>query len=652
MRSRGPRHLVISLLVGVLSAAVSATADVRRVPINPPATLLHTESVASLSTFGDALWLGQPGSLREFAPRADGTLAVQSALPVAETARPVDMARFGAIAGYGLRFVLDSANQMVLVYAVGSAKELARLATGTEPVALAIVWLGDASAVVVANAGSDDLSVYRWRSVSSMLPGFGSEVRVPVGDRPRALAYEQDYRGGTLAVAEAGSGTVSLLAPARDFRRVSTIRVGGVPAVLAWANQGTGPLRCYPCPPDLVVGDAAAPRVRVLRGDERSLDGPWLSVPRPASSATRLAVADLNGDEHDDLVVADYRLAVFYGRGLGRFAASQALGSASSFAAVAAGEFAGDVYHADLALIDQGGASLQLRPTRGDAVIAAPVEPTDLSADASLLAWSQRDHDSGYRLALRRGESIAAPRSVVSERPLRPRVGRSAAGRPVVAYVACRRGACSPYVWDVVSQRERRQPISVPAGCRLRTVALWHPWVAYDVFDSPRCRRPDRGIRVRRRGSRGTLRFTGALGDFRAGVLAWTTPWRGFGQQVRVARIGHRARTVDRVPADCECWLEPPTLEGEFIVWGVNKDRVGVQGADLWRLPLDRPRSCAQTFRHQRVFAAVPPLQPPNASPEVDYTASGDHVFYASGWAIFQVDRHRLRWQASCRPAR
>jgi hypothetical protein len=614
-------------------------------PVTGPVTLLQSGEVEDARSL-TALWLGQPGvPLRQLAPRFDGSWSVARSVPLPPGAVPVAVGNIGGWADDYL-FVLDAASEAVLVYPPSgqAAGEAVRMPVGSRPTAMVVTF----RSLVVANSGSNDLSVYTWKVTDSgSVEAFSAEQRFPAGSGPRALAPVGCARRCQWAVANAQSGTISVLDS--RFARVADISVGGAPTSVRWTRVG-GRGRA-----DLVVGDATAPSVRVVLGTPSGWRaGPTLVLRNSSGPASPIGVRDLTGDDRPDIVVGDpsrSAVVLFRGRGRGRFAPGRDIASGVTPQALQTGRFGGD-YTDDVAILDSSTNAVRLLLTPGDPLVAAEAQADLLEAGRGVVVWSHSPPGGLHRLAVRRdGATLDLP-GVTAARPIVARVGRLQ-GRPAVAYVACSKRACTPYVHDLASGRRQRLAIHAPGGCAVRAVAVWDSWLAYEIGagGDGRCTPRQRGIHVRRHGSGVITRLQGTLGDLRNGWLAWLAYWpAGDGKQIRVARVpGHRVRTLERVDIDCHCWLEPPRIEGRHVVYGINNDDEYPVGANLRRTRLDRRPSCRQSFVDNTAYSAIPPIIGWNVVPEVRYAVSGNRVFYIGDQNIFQVARERLRWKPKCR---
>jgi len=180
-----------------------------------------------------------------------------------------------------------------------------RVPAGREPAAIAA---GDFNSdlrpdLVVANSGSDDVSLFRLIGAGR----FATEQRFRVGDRPQALGtgdFNSDHRLDA-AVSNAGSGDVSiLLADGRGgFGPEIRLPVGDEPGALAVADfNGDGMI-------DLAAGnlgdgapDATSGRITVRLGQSGAvLGGPVLQIDL-GGTVVSLAGGNLNGDGNTDLV--------------------------------------------------------------------------------------------------------------------------------------------------------------------------------------------------------------------------------------------------------------------------------------------------------------------------------------------------------------
>ena len=510
----------------------------------------------------------------------------------------------------------------------------------------------------MANSGTGDLSVYTWKpEATPSKRGFSSERRIPAGGQPVDLA-EFQLDGETQLLVANGAGSVAFLAPEQGFRRLREVAIGGHPSGLAVVDVA----RDLDLPGLVAVADASGPRVQLL-GRSGQPAG-VLQIPGPAATANALVATDLDGDGLDDIVVADRAsktVVAFDGRGAGRFAQPRTVRSGVDASTLVAGDFGGDYQHLDVAISDAARNELSLMLTPGDPLIVTGVDPVSLSADAGVLAWSYKAADGKFQLATRQGTGTAVIPIAASDERIVARVGRLAPGRPAIAYVACRKGACAPKAWDIHAARERKLPIRAPSGCRLRGIAVWDSTIAYDVRRaSRRCAAGAAGVWLRARSARPTRRASGELGDLREGFLTWLAPWAagsgpgGLGKQIRVARLGGRARTIDRVGIDALRWFELPTISDHAVVYGLNNGDEEPGGIDVIRLRLTRG-ACTEAFTDE------PRMAVPDIDNQVTFAMDRNRIYYndlpridrpSGEQGIFQIDPARVRWHRDCSIAR
>lgn len=634
----------------MLSAAARA-AEYGSVPLAlPPGAALLPGPDANGSPSG--LWLGGPGRLQRLALGADGAMGIARTVVLPSGAVPVALAE-------DVRFfyVVDAANAVLLAFPrVGDALGVPqRLPVGPAPTSVTVgcsvcTAASQQEYVAVANSGSGDLSVYTWDDESPAgSTSFAAERRVAVGGSPAAARQAPPDGDRRLAVAGGKAGTVTVLDASKGFASVADLKPGGVVSDVAWADV-SGERSSSWAPSDLVVSDASSARVLVFpHSDSGFADPRPLDLPGPGATADEVAVADLNADGHDDIVVADRAsrsLVVFDGLGRGQFAAGRTIRTGIDPAALSAGDWGGDWQHPDLAVADASRHEVLLLLTPGDAQVVPGVDARNLTADADVLAWSHRTTGNVHRLAARRGTVTGDIPVAASSKPFDARVGRRAPGRPVIAYVACRNGRCHPYTWDLRARRERAISISVATGCRLGAVAVWDNRVAYDLWaPTKRCPRHAAGVWVRTGRRPPVRRGSGMLGDMRNGYIAWAD------DSVRAASLSGKRRTVMTSGPDSHVSLEHPTITGRSVVYGVNNLGEGTGGIDLFRLRLDRRRAC------QQVFSDPPRMAVPQPTGNADYAVDGDSVFYTdpdgvghgASRGIFQVDPGRERWKTDCR---
>ena len=583
----------------------------------------------------------EPGQLRRLAEQPNGSFAVAQTIALPAETRPIDVAKNQFF------FVLDAATSSLLAFPSGDSGVTyywgspRRLPVGANPVALSTGCLcasvPNINYVAVANAGSDDLSIYTWTSGTfpPSTDALSGERRVAIAGHPSAFATSSE---GFLAVAGGSAGTVTLLKPNHDFAVERTIAVGGDASDI---ERLRGRSR-----PDLVVADASAARVRVLPYSDTGY-GPAreLALPNPGSTANSVATADLNADDRQDIVVADRAkrsVTVLAGRGGGRFGPGQLVRSGVDPAAIAAGDFGGDVLHFDVAIADTLRNEISLRLSPGDPQIVARARAENLSADRGLLTWSERAGKGRYRLAMRASGATSDVPIRPSAQAFAPRVGRLAPGRPAIAYVACRRTRCATRLWDVRAARERTLPIHAPPGCRITTIAVWDGTIAYDVQGTRgrRCRAT--GVWVKRRYIRAVQQGHGILGDLRDGLITWISRLpEGFGREIHAARLGERDHTLAESDADCNCGFEDPRITRHTVIYGYDT----AQGTVTLNRLRPRAGACQEEFADADGMAIPTPYED-----GADFAIDGAKVFYVDqrGYGVFQADPGRVRWKRDC----
>jgi hypothetical protein len=525
--ARAPQKTAVLVLSLVVCLAWSVGAKAAGYPSVP----YSMGGPGRLVSSGPArLWVAQPGVLQEVADRPDGSLGVIRTIGLPDGTVPVDV-----LSEPDFFFVLDGAQDRLLAYPTAQLSGMSLgpplvLPVGSRPAAVAagctVCAVPAVEFVAVANSGSGDLSVDTWDDTPvGVVPQLSMERRVPVGGQPLTLTG-LDANGSSvdrsLAIAGGSAGTVTIVDPEQDFARTAEISVGGSPSAISAPDLG-GPVGPYGVPyADLLVGDASAPLVHVLL---RTADGLVLQAPlrlaEPNGTAELVAVDDLNDDSRQDVVVADRAsksLVVFDNRGGSGFASPRTLASGIDAVSLLVGDFGGDWQHRDAAVADGLRNTVVRFLTPGDPLVVAGADAQNPSADGGLLAWSYVAHPGVNRLAVRtRGKAKDVPIGP-STQPFVPHIGRLAPGRPAIAYSACRRGRCSPRVWDVVARREPSLHIKLARSCRVTAVAVWDRSVAYEVGDAPKRTCPGKGgIWLRGPRGRPIRRGSGRLGDFRDG---------------------------------------------------------------------------------------------------------------------------------------
>ena len=228
-------HVAVTLAVALLSAMsagpAAAAFDYRTVPfaVGGEPTVL-TMADAFLVGPPRGVWVGRRGALDLVRPRPDGAMEI-----VESVALPPHVVPIAVSEPAPWTFVLDAAGA-VLVISRSFGKPDRLVATLPDRTAPVGHDRPEMQFLAVANAGSDDLSIYTWTDDERF-----SVQRVAVGSRPRALLIGQFIDAGEfgrpqkaqLAVANEGSGSVTILGTDAGLPVRGTFRVGGAPVSLA-----------------------------------------------------------------------------------------------------------------------------------------------------------------------------------------------------------------------------------------------------------------------------------------------------------------------------------------------------------------------------------------------------------------------------------
>ena len=627
--------LAAAVLVGL--ACVEALAEPALYPSVPfalggmPGALALPDFNSGASP-GDIL-VGQAGRVVSLRPRPDGVLVPGAPEALPESVVP---AAIGVV--NGVLFVLDPPNRRVLVAPQHGPSQ--SLAVGADPAAMAVDAAGEGgngAVVIVANAGSGDLSVYEAKKGLA----FGPETRVATGSRPRAMLWTDNG----LAVANSGDGTVALFSFNLQGRlkRYATDAVGGAPSSLAEVDDDAYSDDLGGDPgSDLVVGDAENARVTVLRNrGYRFRAAPPVELPLAASTAPlALAVGDFDRDDHPDVGVGDrgsQTVLVVHGTRHGSFAHASVVRSGVDPVGLVGGNFDGDEQD-DLVLADARSQSVVMLPTPGDRLIAPTASARYLAAGAPGVFWSQPDGHGRYRLRTWDGHAVHDVPVRPSAKPFRPRVGRRGPRRPVVSFARCEHHGCSAYEWDVGAGRERRVALRTPRGCTVREVAIWDRRTAYVLTRAGRGSCDARGLWLAQHG-RHPHRVAPAgrfieLGSLRGRRLGWNRYGAETGR-LRVLTIGRHARTFDRSDFDC-CPLTAPQLDGRRLYWAAGP----FEGVGPWQLVRNRlghPFRCPQ---------AGPLIPTRFLDEDGDFAVRRGRIYYATEFGVFRLDPDRLRWRA------
>ncbi|HEX4003302.1 MAG TPA: FG-GAP-like repeat-containing protein [Candidatus Acidoferrales bacterium] len=184
--------------------------------------------------------------------------------------------------------------------------------------------------LIVANSADNTVSVLLGNGDGT----FASQVTYPTGTDPVSIATGQFNDGSTavnvddfpdLAVANKAANTVSILLSATDgdgtFQPKTDLPTGRAPVSVVSANFHD--LNGVSGAVDLAVANQADNTISIFQGNgDGTFKAPTLIALPAGFEPTCLAVADLNGDGHQDLVVADQgnnSFSVLLGNGNGTF---------------------------------------------------------------------------------------------------------------------------------------------------------------------------------------------------------------------------------------------------------------------------------------------------------------------------------------------
>jgi type II secretory pathway component GspD/PulD (secretin) len=271
-----------------------------------------------------------------------------------------------------------------------SIPPIVNYAVGTAPSCVVAGSLRDngTSDLVATNSGDNTVSVLLGNGDGT----FQSQATYATGADPVSIATgEFDTRANSyldLAVANKNSNTVSLLAGNGDgtFKGQTTINTGKAPVSVITANfhdLASG------SEVDLAVANQQDNTISIFAGNG---DGTFktpitISLP-PGYAPAGLAAADLNGDGHTDLVVADSgndTISVLLGNGDGTFQRRTDYATGSKPVSVALGDFNGDSAP-DIAVANQGGDSVSIYYNQENSAGAA---------QGTFVAGSTRDFSAG-----------------------------------------------------------------------------------------------------------------------------------------------------------------------------------------------------------------------------------------------------------------
>ncbi|MFY9690199.1 MAG: FG-GAP-like repeat-containing protein [Candidatus Acidiferrales bacterium] len=204
--------------------------------------------------------------------------------------------------------------------------------------------------LLVANSADNTVSVLLGNGDGT----FASQVTYATGTDPVSIATGQFNNGSTatnvddfpdMAVANKAANTISILLGAADgdgtFQPKTDIPTGRAPVSVVSANFHD--LNGVSGAVDLAVANQADNTISIFQGNgDGTFKAPTLIALPAGFEPTSLAVADLNGDGHQDLVVADQgnnSFSVLLGNGDGTFQTRKDYATGTAPVFVALGDF-------------------------------------------------------------------------------------------------------------------------------------------------------------------------------------------------------------------------------------------------------------------------------------------------------------------------
>ena len=225
----------------------------------------------------------------------------------------------------------------------GSFAPYVQYSTGLFPTGLAVGdFNGDGNLdVAVSNSEGNTITVH-WGAGDGTFQG---QVNVGTGGNPYAVAAADFNNDGAtdLVAVNYAAGSVSVILSngnSDSFQARQDYAAGSDPVSIAAADfNGDGK-------PDLVVGNYGANTVSIEFGNgDGTFQAPTPSTTYAAGTPRALAVADFNGDNIQDIAVADYgsnTVSILLGQPGGTFSAATKVSVGSEPVSVAVGDFNGD----------------------------------------------------------------------------------------------------------------------------------------------------------------------------------------------------------------------------------------------------------------------------------------------------------------------
>ncbi len=256
---------------------------------------------------------------------------------------PVSLSTYSSsfVSGQGVTHQRQSVANPIVNYPAGNA-----------PSFVATMSLRDngVNDLIVANSADNTVSVLLGNGDGT----FASQVTYATGTDPVSIATGQFNDGSTatnvddfpdIAVANKAANTISILLGAADgdgtFQPKTDIPTGRAPVSVVSANFHD--LNGVSGAVDLAVANQADNTISIFQGNgDGTFKAPTLIALPAGFEPTSLAVADLNGDGHQDLVVADQgnnTFSVLLGNGNGTFQTRKDYPTGTAPVYVALGDF-------------------------------------------------------------------------------------------------------------------------------------------------------------------------------------------------------------------------------------------------------------------------------------------------------------------------